>query len=336
MTIPSYFWDHEQKRLESELAPIIGPASGRLSRLIILRVQPRAEKAYDLRKAADAWPEDMSDETRGKLTQLMARLKTTLRTALGEQAAGLLADLESMTPVEMLGLINDPMRWKRFREKLEDALRGRLQLSAQLGQEDASKELTDWARFNLPFEKAIAWARDHAAELVTDVDETTRGLLRDEITSALQTGVSPIKLRESIRSLLDESAEWRAARIAETEVMTAYREGSLQSYQESGVVWGEEWVSGQAGMCKVCQALHGQRVPLGESYRVTVSGKLYVISPGRQAHPHCRCRSKPITVAQALRLKLVENPNNPLANDDHYVEILMSLPEPMRTKLLGG
>lgn len=299
MTLPEPFWQSEQHRLEAALLPIVGGQHAKqFSRLLILTVRPRVERALELRKATDAWPDDLPEETRQKLTQMMTRLQSSLRAGLGEQANGILAELERMLPVEMLSFVSDPLRWKAFREKLEDTLRAKLLQSALLGQEDAAKELKDWARFNLPFEQAISWSRDRAAELVTQVDDTTRKLLRDEIASALRAGVSPIKLRENIRSILKDSSEWRAARIAETEVMTAYREGSVQSYKDSGVVWGEEWVAGQNGMCKVCQALHGQRVKLGQPYRVMVGGKEYVIKSGKQAHPHCRCRSKPITFSK--------------------------------------
>lgn len=299
MAYPEPLWQLEQRRLETALQPLIGAQnSERFSSLLIVGIRPQVENALALRKTADAWPDDLPLETRKKLEQLITRLQNGTSTALDDQAEALLTELERMTPSEMLEFAGNPAAWNPFREHLEYALRTKLMLTAQLGQEDASRELRAWARFNLPFEQAIAWSRDHAAELVTQVDDTTRRLLRDEIGAALQSGVSPAKLRENIRSILKESSSWRATRIAETEVMTAYRAGSLQAYRESGVVWGEEWVAGQSGMCKVCQALHGQRVRLGQPYRVTVGGKEYVIQPGRQAHPHCRCRSKPVTFAE--------------------------------------
>lgn len=230
----------------------------------------------------------------------MSRLQSGVRAALKDQAQGILAELENLTLVEMLALMNDPQRWRVFREKLEDALRQRLLAAAQLGQEDAGKELSRWSRFNLPFEQAQAWSRDHAAELVIEIDDHTRAVLRDEISAALQQGVAPLKLRERLKTVLGDSTDYRAARIAETEVMTAYRQGAHESFKASDAVWGEEWVAGQSGMCRVCQALNGQQVKLGQPFRVVVDGKERIIPPGQQAHPHCRCRSKPITYRQAI------------------------------------
>ncbi len=157
-----------------------------------------------------------------------------------------------------------------------------------------------------PFDAAAQWAGQHAAEMVKGIDEHTRDLLRSEIESAIRGGVDIRVLRERIKQVIDDTSAYRGERIAQTEVMTAYRQGALQTYQASGVVWGEQWVSGQAGMCKLCQALNGQVVRLGEPFRVQVDGETYVIEAGRPAHPNCRCRTRSLTYGQAAQAGYID------------------------------
>ena len=74
---------------------------------------------------------------------------------------------------------------------------------------------------------AVDWARRHAAELVTKIDETTRSLLNTIITNAVASGWSYDRLAAAIADLYEKFGEERSRRIAVYELGAAYEQGNL-------------------------------------------------------------------------------------------------------------
>ena len=91
--------------------------------------------------------------------------------------------------------------------------------------------------------KALEYAQTRAAELVTQISEATRDMLRSDITHALEEGWSANKLGDAISENYAFSDE-RAETIARTEITNADIQGNMMTYKESGVVEGKEWVLG--------------------------------------------------------------------------------------------
>lgn len=230
----------------------------------------------------------------------MAALERDLRAALGRQAEQIVARLRGLSEQELIANLSDPAFVPGLRREVETALRGRLAEIARLGAADAASDLPG-VRFDLPHIVAQQWAADHAAELVTQIEDGSRELLRDEVSHAMQRpgGVDYAALRRRVQEVLQTGSEYRARRIAQTEPVIAYHNGSIQAYRESGQVWGRRWVDGQAGACRICSALHNQVARLGEPFRVVVDGQEVVVAEGKLAHPFDRCRIAPVTFSQA-------------------------------------
>jgi len=231
----------------------------------------------------------------------MSRLAAEAEQALGTQAGELLARFKGKSPEEVAAMLDLPTVWAGLDEDFESYLRRQLREVALLGATEATKRLADQKQFNLPFEQARQWAAEHSARLVREIEETTQNAIRERVAAAIQRGVNPRQFEQEMAELLKDMPVWRAKRIANTEVMTAYHEGRLQSFRESGVVWGKRWRAASSGSCTTCLGLDGQVVALGQPF----DADGVEVPEGHQAHPHCRCTVQPVTFREAAALGLI-------------------------------
>lgn len=86
--------------------------------------------------------------------------------------------------------------------------------------------------------RAEAYVAERGAQLVTDIEETTRAGLRSILEDAFTEGLSPAELAERIRDSF-EFSDARAEMIARTESAMAHVQGTLDGWKESGVVSGK-------------------------------------------------------------------------------------------------
>jgi len=142
-------------------------------------------------------------------------------------------------------------------------------------------------------ERAVAYARERAAELVSFegeeplLAETTRDMLRETIAAGLEENIGMPAIAEEIANSYAFSED-RAEVIAATEVTSANSMGALASFKEAeavGVNVKKSWLVLEDG-CPICQAnADDGPIDLDEPFS---SGDM---APG--AHPHCRCTLVP-------------------------------------------
>lgn len=84
-------------------------------------------------------------------------------------------------------------------------------------------------------ERAVAYAQARAAELVTDITEATRDMLRGDITKAFTEGLTRDQLATEFQGAYAFS-EQRARTISQTEMNLAATDGTMAGWDESGVV----------------------------------------------------------------------------------------------------
>jgi phosphopantetheine adenylyltransferase len=157
-------------------------------------------------------------------------------------------------------------------------------------------------------ELAVKYARDRAAEMVGkkwvegdlidnpnakwQITESTRDMLRSDITKAIEEGWSPGKLKSAIADNYAFSKD-RADTIARTEIGNADIQGNMIAYKESGIVEGKEWVLGSEhdddDECDM-NADAGV-IPLDEPFP---SGDMEPL-----AHPRCVCDLMPAVMEEA-------------------------------------
>jgi hypothetical protein len=75
-------------------------------------------------------------------------------------------------------------------------------------------------------ERSVAWAQEHAAELVTQIEPNTRAMLRATIVESIEQGWGANKLADEIAESAGFSDE----------------HGNLDTYKKSGVVEKKEWL----------------------------------------------------------------------------------------------
>jgi SPP1 gp7 family putative phage head morphogenesis protein len=166
--------------------------------------------------------------------------------------------------------------------------------------------ITDEGITDLVMEKAVEYARNRAAELVGmkyvdgelvenpnavwAITESTRDMLRQAVTSSLETGPSPQALADSIVQSAAFS-EARAEMIARTELAMAHSEGALEGYKEArgtGIAVYKEWLDSDG--CDECsQNADAGVIDLDDTFP---SG-----DDAPPAHPNCRCAIAPVVVS---------------------------------------
>jgi SPP1 gp7 family putative phage head morphogenesis protein len=225
----------------------------------------------------------LAEKVRAKIEALVAAHLRTLAervaAATGGQAekAGGPPHDDAKDPEEVL---DDEAAWRALREELVPHLE---QVARDAGhysllQVGANVQAT----LGQVHTRAVKWAEERAAELVTQVSETTRQSVRDLVALAEEEGWS----NDRLATMLTEDGVFdraRATMIARTETAFADTAGSLIGWQESGVVSGKEWSVG-AGCCDACEELHGEVVGLDEEFP----------EGDPPLHPNCRCALLPV------------------------------------------
>ncbi len=95
---------------------------------------------------------------------------------------------------------------------------------------------------DFPEMRAADWADKHAGELITKIDESTRGMIRETIESSTRAGEDYFTLKARLMENYGFS-EARAECIAKTEDGFAYNTGAVDAWQESGLaraIWCED------------------------------------------------------------------------------------------------
>lgn len=105
------------------------------------------------------------------------------------------------------------------------------------------------------------------------------------------TGLTPDRMSATLQRYADRQLRQRALLIARTETIAAANAGQQLQWEQAvkeGLLRGNEkqrWiVAFDERLCKVCRALHGQQVSLGQPF-MSINGP--VLRP--PAHPNCRC-----------------------------------------------
>lgn len=115
---------------------------------------------------------------------------------------------------------------------------------------------------------AVAWAKEHAAELITEITESTRNAIREAIVSALEGDSKHVAMADIIESVGDDA---RALTIGANEARTAVNEGQRLMWNqavEDGTLSGKEermWNIGD-NACDDCSDLDGETASLSGEY----------------------------------------------------------------------
>lgn len=150
--------------------------------------------------------------------------------------------------------------------------------------------------------EALEFAREHAGEMVTNINETTRKLVNAIIVRLIEDDTyGPGDAIRDLDDIFDDTA--RARNIAINESTIAYNKGVDKRWAASGVVVAAVWQTVRDQFVDaVCRGLHGQTAAIGESFvhkgggdedQQELRGTTYETPP---AHIGCRCFKRPVTI----------------------------------------
>lgn len=134
--------------------------------------------------------------------------------------------------------------------------------------------------------KAVDFAGERSAQLVTMVTDTTKATIRGVVARGLEDGLTKIEIAQNIQNSTG-FGDARASKIARTEIVNAHVSGNVHAWHESGVVSSYEWITSNGeGTCEDCSSNDGEVRKFGEAFP---SGAL---SPPE--HPNCLCDLLPV------------------------------------------
>lgn len=185
---------------------------------------------------------------------------------------------------ELLDKVN-PTFDEELTSKLEDANKETLETSYIRAGKLALANLEIDLPFDVTHERAVAWLRENALSQAKLVVGTLKDEMRIRITTGVKDGLGVNDITNNLAEFFDEQSEWRALRIARTEVIGGYAEGSLEGYRQSGIVSMKRWLSASAPDPLCGLNVQDGAIPLNASFSSGHSAP--------PAHPNCRCTLVP-------------------------------------------
>lgn len=152
---------------------------------------------------------------------------------------------------------------------------------------------------------AILNAAEKRKGVIVQINAHTRKLVRQAISQGIEEGFHANEIRTEIRRIFavavkEDIGYYRANRIARTEAIWAFNEGTVEGWRQSNVVTAKRWWTAQdERTCPYCSPMHDKVISLGDNFfnkgdefqGITFSYEDINHPP---LHPHCRCSLLPI------------------------------------------
>lgn len=193
-----------------------------------------------------------------------------------------------------------------------------LSTAMAFGGKQALNQLDLEIEFDLENPAAVSFLEQHALDDAKSITST----LKDEAVQRIKEGVENGKpvddIASSLREFVDNQDDWRAERIARTEVINGYAQGSLQGYKQSNVVSGKQWLTADDDLVdeECSQNAADGIISLDASF-----------SSGDDAppvHPNCRCALIPFVgndVEQRLFSNVLDRLNQKIKETLNNIEV---------------
>lgn len=135
-------------------------------------------------------------------------------------------------------------------------------------------ELGIRVQFDLRDPRVEKWVAKYAADKVSHITEVTRSILQAHLEQAVKNGEDFQDAMGRIsRVFKGPVAEFRARRIARTELVTLTNNAKLQAAQQSGVVRRKMWISELLDSTRAeHREIHGKIVPINDPFIVKSRG----------------------------------------------------------------
>jgi HK97 family phage portal protein len=142
--------------------------------------------------------------------------------------------------------------------------------------------------FDLKHPRALEWISKNALKKATWMVETLKEEIRGILYDGIDQGLSINDMAGSISSFFDLQADYRAERIARTETIASYAQGSLEGYRQSGVVKMKRWLTAGDDRVDPECAENEDQGAIGLEDHFKNGGDAPPV------HPNCRCSLVPV------------------------------------------
>jgi HK97 family phage portal protein len=136
--------------------------------------------------------------------------------------------------------------------------------------------------------RVLDWLNENVLADATSIVESVKDDVALLVMEGVEQGIGAQKLAEGIEKYFDDTEEWKALRIARTEVVKGYAEGSIEGYRQSEIVYGKKWLT--AGDNKVREE-HQKN----EAQGVVLLDEPFQDGENAPGEPNCRCVLQPVT-----------------------------------------
>jgi len=147
-----------------------------------------------------------------------------------------------------------------------------------------AEKVTVTDKLGLSGEEAAAYAKLKAAELVVDINNTTKQIIADAVSAGIQDQLGVDSTARLIRAVLTDMTKSRSRTIATTEMNAAMSKSTLLKLERNAIPYKQ--VIPSADACPIClSVIAAGPVPVTESF-YDDEGDAYDSTP---IHPNCRC-----------------------------------------------
>lgn len=157
-----------------------------------------------------------------------------------------------------------------------------------------------------PSSRVEFWAKKNAIKWAGEINETTYAAADQVLADALAEGLGISEASTRVADALDVERDYRTTRLAQTEMLAALNEGSLEAYRENEQVAGKGWMNTVDDFTRESHLEAGKTY--GEDGAISV-GEDFVVgegrgpAPGQMGNPaedcNCRCAIFPVVKEQA-------------------------------------
>lgn len=227
------------------------------------------------------------DEKEKRMEKLVADL-------FRRQQRSVIDQLNGRGKRDLSDVADDPFDIARWTRTFRVAVRPELQNIADDAGTSAAAELANVAggfSFDLQDPNLRRKLEQQAQRFAVQVNETTYNRLKEQLQAGLDAGEGGLKLAQRVEAVMGDRIRSSASTIARTETNIAYTESTLESYRQSGVVYGKRWLAALDERTRETHVeAHDQVVALGEPF---VVGDGEADGPGLTGLPeediNCRC-----------------------------------------------
>lgn len=210
-------------------------------------------------------PPESVTERLARLDKWIAEARPRISELLLEQGSAAASAYASGQPWEPELSLDD---WKALLEALHVAV---IESEGGIGYAELLKVITSsggGGTFDVLADGVTEWIDAHVGDMVKGITDTSKTSLRAEIKAGVEAGESTADIAKRIRVLSDEWSDWRADRIARTEVGSAFGAAHDQAARQIGVPMVKTWLATIDGRERDQHgaAMNGETVDLDEPF----------------------------------------------------------------------